>query len=47
MVGSYSAAGYSADSESMEGFDSASSVGFALGTLAGSESMHSATEECF
>ena len=35
------------ESEYMVGFDSASLASFVLGTLAGSESAHSATEEWF
>ena len=46
MVGSDSVEGSLADSESVEGYNSASSTCSTLGTLAGSESTHSVTEEC-
>ena len=47
MVGYDSVTRSLADYESMVGFDFASSAGFALGTLASSESAHSVTGECF
>ena len=46
MVGSYSAVSSLADFDSVVGSDSASSASFLLGTLAGSKSVHSVTEEC-
>ena len=46
MVGSNLAAGSSVDYDSMVVSESASSAGSVLGTLAGSEFVHSATEEC-
>ena len=46
MVGSDLVVGLSTDSESVVVHDSALLASSALGTLAGSESAHSTTEEC-
>ena len=47
MVGFDSVVGFSTNSESVAGYDSASLASSALGTLDGSESVHSTTKECF
>ena len=47
VMGSDSAVGFPANSESVGGFDSTLSAGSTLGMLTGSESAHSTTKECF